>query len=381
MLTTKEIRDKAERSYKDFLLSVLRREVFFPFHIKGNKGNANLPLQDLYPALKHLIDSSKEKIGYGFTLTYKEVNTRHSGIMTMPDAIFFENPKDFLQFIEKENDFLAFRKAVEATKRHAPTLLTWAEENILKVQKNAAIWEDILTIVLYFQKHNQPNCYWRQLPIDVDLSEMEAHQTLIGELLNVVLPPSAIVQTEQQFEPRFGLRYDEPMLHIRFLDENQTSPFGKNIIFPLSQIADLEAINFEKVYFITDKNVFLAFPDLEKSIAIFWEHDNDVFAKAPVFASKKCYYNNNITSKSFQHLSEMRTFLPYLTPFLMDKTTFDTFSKHHQTQKNANQSNFLLHLTPDEQIFYQFLLNVEGKNTLLQNDIAHSFLEKQVILL
>ena len=381
MLTTKEIRDKAERSYKDFLLSVLRREVFFPFHIKGNKGNANLPLQDLYPALKHLIDNSKEKMGYGFTLTYKEVNTRHSGIMTMPDAIFFENPKDFLQFIEKENDFLAFRKALDNTKHHAPTLLTWAEENILKVQKNATIWDDILTIVLYFHQNNLPNCYWRQLPIDVDLSEMEAHQTLIGELLNVVLPPSAIVQTEQQFEPRFGLRYDEPMLHIRFLDENQTSPFGKNIAFLLSQIADLENITFEKVFFITDKNVFLAFPNLEKSIAIFWEHDTGILEKTSIFFNKKCYYNNNITPKAFQQLSEMRTFLPSLMPFLMDKTTFDAFAKHHQMQKIANQSNFLLHLTPAEQDFYQFLLNLEEKNTLLQRHISHSFLQKQVILL
>ena len=51
MLTTKEIKDKAERSYKDFLISVLRRTLFFPFHIKGNKGNVNAPLQDLFPAL------------------------------------------------------------------------------------------------------------------------------------------------------------------------------------------------------------------------------------------------------------------------------------------------------------------------------------------
>ena len=71
MLTTKEIKDKAERSYKDFLTSILRRTLFFPFHIKGNKGNVNAPLQDLFPALKHLIDNSKEKIGYGYTVYTK----------------------------------------------------------------------------------------------------------------------------------------------------------------------------------------------------------------------------------------------------------------------------------------------------------------------
>ena len=142
MLTSKEIKDKAERSYKDFLISVLRREIFFPYHIKGNKGNANLPLQDLYPALKHLIDNSKEKLGCGYSLTYKEVNTRHSGIITMPDAIFFENPVDYLKFIDKENEFLAFRKAIDLTKKQAPTLLSWIENNVLKCQKYAQEWAD-----------------------------------------------------------------------------------------------------------------------------------------------------------------------------------------------------------------------------------------------
>jgi hypothetical protein len=244
MLTTKEIRDKAERSYKDFLLSVLRREVFFPFHIKGNKGNANLPLQELYPALKHLIDNSKEKIGYGFTLTYKEVNTRHYGIITMPDTIFFENPQDFLKFIEKENDFLAFRKAFEHTKRHAPTLLTWIEENILKFQKNAIDWEDILKIALFFIQNPRPNCYWRQLPIDVDLAIMEVHQPLIGELLDVILSSNAIFSEEKEFAPRFGLRYDEPMLRIRWNDEDVALPIA---IFK-KKYSDF---NCKTIYFLT----------------------------------------------------------------------------------------------------------------------------------
>ena len=204
MLTSKEIKDKTERSYKDFLQSVLRRDMFFPFHIKGNKGNANLPLQDLYPALKHLIDNSKEKLGYGYSVTYKEVNTRHSGIITMPDAVFFENPTDFLKFMDKEKAFIAFRKAVDLTKKQVPSLLKWLENNVLKCQKYADDWADILKIVLFFFQNPKPNVYWRQLPIDVDLSAMETHQALIGELLEAVLPPHAINQNETAFEPRFG---------------------------------------------------------------------------------------------------------------------------------------------------------------------------------
>ena len=220
MLTSNEIKEKAERSYKDFLTTVVRKEIFFPHHIKGNKGNADAPLQHLFPALKHLIDHSKEKIGYGYTLTFKEVNTRQSGVITMPDEIFFENLPDYLKFIEKEKDFLAFRKAIDQTKSQIPTLLQWIENNPLKCQKHTSDWSDILKLVQYFIKNHPPHPYWRQLPIEANLSTLETLQPLLTELLTHALPPTAFNALATTFEPRFGLRYDEPIIRIRFLDEN-----------------------------------------------------------------------------------------------------------------------------------------------------------------
>lgn len=436
MLTAKDIKDKAERTYKDFLISVLRREMFFPFHIKGNKGNANLPLQTLYPALKHLIDNSKEKIGYGYSLTYKEVNTRHSGIITMPDAIFFENPVDYLKFIEKEADFLAFRRASDLTKRQVPSLLDWLENNVLTCQKYANEWADFLKITTFFlQNPNKKPCYWRQLPIDVDLNALEIHQPVIAELLNAVLPisahlptsdiynptsnPSVIRQNDTQFEPRFGLLFDEPMLRIRFLSENSIIPnIGNDIALPISTLANLTDITCKNIFFITDKNVFLSFPnytdfnsstaeirhpqseieplsisDVDSnvaeihnpqseieplSIAVLWEHNVEILSKIAWFSSKNCYFLSDLTIKGFEQLSEMRSILPKFTSFLMDKTTFDAFPQHHQTFKTAaNASPFLIHLTPDEQAFYTFLFNLKEKNGLLQKNVAHTFLEKR----
>jgi hypothetical protein len=389
MLTTKEIKDKAERSYKDFLISVLRREIFFPFHIKGNKGNANVPLQDLFPALKHLIDHSKEKIGHGYTVTYKEVNTRHSGIMTMPDAIFFENPQDFLKFIEKEHPFLAFRKAVELTKKQTPALLKWIEENVLKCQKNAENWEAILKVVHHFMQNPKPNCYWRQLKLDVDLTQLEPLKPLIGELLDFILPPSLINQNETLFEARFNLLHDEPLIRLRFLDDNfnaQSSifnsegPLSINADFAIkcSIFAHFSDISCEKVFLITDKDVFLSFPKHENSLAIYWEHTIDVLSKINWLNKKTVFLMADMTLKGFEQLSEMRAILPDLKTLLMDKSIFDAFPQHHQTQKLNNANAFLIHLNEEEQSFYKGLL--KEQKGLCQRDVAHSFLEKRVIL-
>jgi hypothetical protein len=391
MLTTKEIKDKAERSYKDFLISVLRRDMFFPFHIKGNKGNVNAPLQDLYPALKHLIEHSKEKIGYGYSLTYKEVNTRHSGIITMPEAIFFENPQDFLKFIDKEQAFLAFRKATDLTKKQIPALLKWIEDNVLKCQKNAENWEAILKVIHYFIQHPKPNCYWRQLKIDVDLAQLEPFKPLIGELLDFILPPNLINSNENQFELRFNLLYDEPVIRLRFLDNSPFLPppdlsgqalsIGSDFSLPLSKIANWTDIPCNTVFLITDKDVFLSFPKLDNCVAIYWENTIDVLAKINWLNNKTVYLMADITPKGFEQLSEIRAVLPNLKAFMMNKSVFDAFPQHHQTQKIINANAFLIHLTEEEQLFYNYLLNLKELNGLLQKDISYSFLEKQVVLL
>ncbi len=369
------------------MLSVVKREIFFPFHIKGNKGNANLPMQELFPALRNLIDNSKEKTGSGYTLTYKEVNTRHSGIITLPDDIFFENPQDYLQFIAKEADFLAFRKAVDLTKRQAPTLLLWLESNVLKVQKHADIWVDILKIVNCHceERSNLHNYYWRQLPIEVDLALMEIYQPLIAELLNVVLPPHREIGTgqyiqvsETQFEKRFGLRYDEPLLRIRFLDINE------DIARPISAWKELDC---ENVFLITDKNVFLSFPQKLNSVVVFWEYPSDILKEIDIFNDKNLFFIGDITPKGFENLSEIRSMSlrggttkqpAQIHSFLMDKTTFDTFPQHHENIKISNSNAFLTYLDDEEQAMYQFLISQNEKNGLLQRNVSHAFLLKQL---
>lgn len=87
----------------------------------------------------------------------------------------------------------------------------------------------------------------------------------------------------------------------------------------------------------------------------------------------------DITPKGFEQLSEMRAVLPNLKAFMMNKTTFDAFPQHHQTQKLNNANAFLIHLNEEERSFYKGLL--KEQNGLCQRDIAHSFLEKRADLL
>ncbi|MEM9848106.1 MAG: DUF3322 domain-containing protein, partial [Bacteroidota bacterium] len=223
MISPADIRKKALRQYPAFLAAVLNKTNFFPLFIKGNKGKATAPLEQLYPALRRLLENAKDQKGFGYTVQLKTVNTRHAGEISMPDEIYFEHVEDYLKFIEKEAEFLAFRTAIQQTRKRVPQLLPYLAEQASLVLKNLKIWEDVLKVLHYFQQHSKPNEYARALPIEVPSTFIENHQKLLAELLNICLPKAAIQAKETQFERRFGLKFDEPLLRIRFLDEAITT--------------------------------------------------------------------------------------------------------------------------------------------------------------
>jgi hypothetical protein len=284
----------------------------------------------------------------------------------------------FTNHCDKENDFLAFRKAVDLTRRQVPILMNWLENNVLKCQKYANEWADLLKVVCYFQQHPRPNVFWRQLPIDVDLIALESLQMLVSELLDLALSPVAIQANETQFEKRFGLRFDEPLLRLRFLDEHEiNADFGEDITLPFSIVEKLVILSND-FFIVTDKNVFLSFPKRKNSLLLLWDTPSVMPSKIAWLQTKQCFFIGDIAPKSFEQLANLRQALPNIKSLMMDKITFLTFEKYHETQKANAQTIFLQHLTPIEQNYYQELLNMNEKNCLLQKNIAHSYLCKQI---
>ena len=106
MITPTEIKQKAENKYYFYLQSVVNGESFFPIVIPGKKK----PDEDTVRFEKELIDlinHSKEKKGYGYTIDYQTVKTKKHGSQDIPvsiiwfcfyNIIFFWNKCPFLFF-------------------------------------------------------------------------------------------------------------------------------------------------------------------------------------------------------------------------------------------------------------------------------------------
>lgn len=372
MITPAEIRKKALRQYPTFLAAVLRRERFFPLEIKGNKGRANAPMDELVPALRRLLEGAKKQAGFGYVVTLKSVNTRHAGTISMPDQILFENVEDYLKFIDKESEFLAFRNAAMQTRKELPALQNWMSENPKKVIKNLENWSFLLKIGAFLLKNAPFSNFSRSLPIDIPATFVEQHQTILGDILEAILPLEKIDFSSKNFEKRFGFARDEPLIRVRFLD-NTCTPFPENvndIALPFSawQAHEIKAQN---VYFILDKINFLRFPKRADSIAIFLTKEllNEL-ANWSFLQEKTFYFWGDLSVAHLQILSQLRQSFSSVQSLFIEQHILEKYQQFIEITK-SNHGQRITHLTVKEEAVLAVLL--EGKRLaaahILQEDL------------
>ncbi|MEN0049360.1 MAG: Wadjet anti-phage system protein JetD domain-containing protein, partial [Bacteroidota bacterium] len=191
---------------------------------------------------------------------------------------------------------------------------------------------------------------------------------LLAELLNICLPKAAIQAKETQFERRFGLKFDEPLLRIRFLDEAITTSLPKDIALPISHWQQ-QNIAAEYVLLITDPLNFLRFPKQPKSLAVLATDEvlDDLF-RLPFLHQAKLYFWGDISVAAFQHLSDLRQHFPKLRSFLMHKAILEKYTDLAETEKKKVATEDLL-LQADERSCLQTLQQKEGTRKLWQRHI------------
>lgn len=374
MLTPIDIKKKALRQYKNFLRAVLRREQFFPLQIKGSKGKASTPLATLFPQLRRLLEGAKGKVGYGYTVTLKTVNTRHAGEISMPEDIFFANVEDYLKFIEKEAEFLQFRKAIRLTQRQVPALLEWMKAQPSEVIKHLPIWEALLKVLVFFQQHPQSQQYSRALDIEIPTTFIEDNLAIIETLAQAVLTPSNIQKSKSQGNI-LGIKRVENMLLLRPLSLAvfPALTFGLEPFSVPVSICNTLPVEAQHVFIVQDKMDFLRFPEMEHSLAIYGEVTAlENLPDITWLRDKQLYFWGNIAAASFEQLAQLRQHFPNIQPFLMDKKTWEAYQ--HLAIKDKVFSKDIRLLRAEE---YDLFLDLkEQKVKLEQKHVKQTYLRK-----
>lgn len=358
MITPQEIKNKTERKYVSFLQSLVENKPFEKLVIRGDKSYTKSSLQEFEKEIQQINSQSKEKKGFGYTLEFQKVKTKSLGIQDLPTSIYFDTEKDFLKFLGKEKEVVGFNESVEKIINTFPELKDWIIKNPMKVIGKQAEWESILKVCQYFKNNPTPNLYIRELPIKVHTKFIERNQSVIKELLDVLIFGHIMVE-EKQFEKRFNLKFSEPQIRFKILDKEISQKYFSeldDIAIPISQF---EALNLpiQKILIVENKTTLyttLTLPKMDKTIAIFGS-GYSVYNLKNVrwFDNLELFYWGDIDVQGFEILSQFRGYFPETKSVLMDEQTFDDFFENDSgTPTNISTQ---LKLTNEEQQLYDKL--------------------------
>lgn len=357
MIKPEEIIKITQKSYIPFLKSWLKNEVFFPLPIRSNK----LLDKDFVLATKQieiLFSESKNKIGIGYTIFTKEVNTKKMGTQSLPDRIEIETQQDFLHIISKKDDFEVFKTEVQKLKNSGLDLNHWMEENPEKIIEKAGKWAILTIICHYFLQNPKPNKYLRELPIDIHTKFIESNQAIITSLLDYLLVEN-INKEEKTFEKRLHLKQDielKDRIRLRFLDTNLYvyNTVSELVLLPL----EFENLDFKdkKVFIIENKINYLTFSAIQNGIVIFGKgFAVSALANATWLNQNQLYYWGDIDAHGFEILSQIRGYFNNTIALLMDKKTFEANQGLAKKEGQYSNKALLSNLSTEENVFFQFI--------------------------
>lgn len=356
MITPQEIKKQCLNWWKDFLVSEIKAEPFFPKEItrigKITSKDILLKLDAHKTALTELQKSATQ---WGFTLEMQEKNFEKIGYQSIPNRILIPSVDVYLRIIRRREEMNVFTRNWQFIYREMPQLTEWCQRNPNRLI-NHDTWKDTLNVCRYFMSHPRPELYIRELPIDIHTKYIEENKDLLRSLLDVLLPSSAISPEEKTFEGRYGLKSAEPLIRIRFLDEAIAPVVNwTDISLPLSVFRQLEC-SCQRLFVTENKMNFLTLPPLSKSIAV-WSGGGfniSYLKEIPWLSDVQSYYWGDLDAQGLQILNQFRSYYPSATSFLMNWDAFNTY-RHLIKDGTPAPIQLLPRLSEDEQSLYRYL--------------------------
>jgi hypothetical protein len=360
MISPQEIKRQALKWWKPFLQNHLRNEAFFPKTIdrigKITSSSIRENIGELQMQVDELYKSSKEKLGHGYVVNKETVNFRRTGSHALPQSITFETAEDYIEFVGKKKEWNAFLKNSSSIIQQIPRLNDWVFGNPLVVIENDKKWEDILKVCKYFLINPKPDLYIRQLPIDLHTKFIEQNEFVIKSLLDYLIPDHIRDAAEKQLSKRFHLRFDEPTIRIRILDNRLKIGNLSDLTMPLGDFENLSP-ECSNVLLTENKMNFLALPELTSSIAI-WSGGGFMVShlkKTNWLNKKKVFYWGDLDAHGFLMLHQMRSYFSHTKSVLMDMNCFEQFKEEGVVAGEKISSELLNTLTEEESEMFNFL--------------------------
>jgi hypothetical protein len=199
-------------------------------------------------------------------LEWREVNHRVLGTQRLPQSVWVDRLDDALGLIGKRAEAARFKDTLALTQSSQPALRAWLGKRPLQAIELAADWERLLAVVDWMVRHPRPGIYLRQMDLPgVHTKFIEAHRSVLAELLDLVLPADAIAADQVgigRFASRYGFLDKPTRIRFRLLDDRLDllpGPRRPDVTLDADSFARLE-IPIQRVFITENETNFLAFP-------------------------------------------------------------------------------------------------------------------------
>lgn len=305
-------------------------------------------------------------------LEWQELHHRVQGTQRLPASAWINSVEDALTWLGKRREWDRFSALVSTTRQANSVLLSWLEKRPLQALEMNDEWPRLLAVVGWLMNHPRPSIYLRQVDLPgVHTKFIEAHRSVLAELLDLTLPSDAIDVTKtgiSQFAGRYGFLDKPPLIRFRVLDSKLQLLLG-----PICPDITLDAHSFSRLdmamkrVFITENETnFLAFPSVPDSIVIFGKgYGWEALSRAHWLRTSSVYYWGDIDTHGFAILDQLRAHFSHVSSFLMDGETLHIHELHWGVE-------------PD-QVLYD-LTRLDAKERALFDDLRDNRIRKNLRL-
>lgn len=372
----------------DILKSKVTGEALFPveLRLKGpTAGEIANRFGDVQDWVQALLDKEKPKKGFGFQLRFERRRNKIQGVNELPVAAIIPTELDALRLIRKESEVRRFEQLVKITLTQFSMLREWLAHRPLRVLKYADEWERVLAVLAWFADNPRPRLYLRQLDISgVDTKFVEAHRGLLAELLDLVLPDTAInfaASGAKGFCERYGLRVEMPQVRFRILDSKLFIRGISDLALPIDQFSALQ-LPVCTVFVTENRTNGLVFPACPGSIVIFGlGYGIECLAEILWLHNVSIYYWGDIDTHGFGILNRLRAHIPHVKSFLMDRKTLEThrlfWGKEPKDKRYLGEPSYLT--SEEHNLFDDLRQDQLGERVRLEQEkIGYRWVEKDV---
>jgi hypothetical protein len=356
MLTPEQIRKRALNRYEDFLRSLISHEAMFPLALFGSGMSQVADYEKARESIAVLRGQSKETKGFGYSVEWKQQVFRRYGEQQIPAGVSFLTREDFTRFLGKCSEACQFEKDYELLPQVFPELLEWARMSPLKLVDHAGEWSGLIKICSYLREQGRPNCYLRELPVEVDTKFIERKRGVLGELLPIVAS-SCVGPDASTFESRFGFRQKQPLIRFRSLDLRLVAPSQlpfHDFAVPLDEVNRL-CITAENALVVENEMTFLTLPQIPRTIAILGSGDAVSHLRLISWLKQmRLLYWGDMDTHGFEALSFLRSHHQHAESIMMDVEAYTQF-RQFAVQASAYASRAELHLSEVERALFNTL--------------------------